>query len=84
MRPTDFTGKFVIHCHVTNHEDRGMMAAVQVVRDPSPAQLRASAARIGGFTIQSAAFERRRGRRAARPRGRPSSATCSASRPAGP
>ncbi len=32
MQPTDFTGKFVIHCHVANHEDRGMMAAVQVVR----------------------------------------------------
>jgi FtsP/CotA-like multicopper oxidase with cupredoxin domain len=57
MRPTDFTGKFVFHCHVTNHEDRGMMAAVQVVRNPTRAQLRASAARSGGFTIQSAAFE---------------------------
>ncbi|HEU0315851.1 MAG TPA: multicopper oxidase domain-containing protein, partial [Solirubrobacteraceae bacterium] len=56
MRPTDFTGKFVFHCHVTNHEDRGMMAAVQVVRRPSPAQLRASTARIGGFTIESAAY----------------------------
>ncbi|MEA2193501.1 MAG: hypothetical protein QOI73_3622 [Solirubrobacteraceae bacterium] len=32
MNPTDFTGKFVIHCHVANHEDRGMMAAVRIVR----------------------------------------------------
>jgi FtsP/CotA-like multicopper oxidase with cupredoxin domain len=31
-RFTDFTGKFVIHCHVLFHEDNGMMAAVQVVR----------------------------------------------------
>lgn len=41
MRPTDFTGKFVIHCHVTNHEDRGMMAVVQVLRHPTAAQLAA-------------------------------------------
>lgn len=30
MRPTDFTGRFVSHCHITNHEDRGMMMAVRV------------------------------------------------------
>lgn len=29
-RPTDFTGKFVFHCHMTNHEDRGMMGVVTV------------------------------------------------------
>jgi suppressor of ftsI len=28
----DFTGKFVFHCHILNHEDGGMMATVQVVR----------------------------------------------------
>jgi FtsP/CotA-like multicopper oxidase with cupredoxin domain len=28
----DFTGKFVIHCHVLFHEDNGMMQAVQVVK----------------------------------------------------
>jgi FtsP/CotA-like multicopper oxidase with cupredoxin domain len=56
MRPIDFTGKFVIHCHVTNHEDRGMMAAVQVVRHPTGAELRASRATSGGFTISSAAY----------------------------
>jgi FtsP/CotA-like multicopper oxidase with cupredoxin domain len=31
-RPTDFTGKFVFHCHVLGHEDNGMMAVVQVVK----------------------------------------------------
>jgi suppressor of ftsI len=30
-RPTDFTGKYVFHCHMLNHEDRGMMANVEVV-----------------------------------------------------
>lgn len=29
---TDFTGKFVIHCHILDHEDLGMMEAVKVVR----------------------------------------------------
>ena len=31
MRFTDFTGKFVFHCHILNHEDLGMMAVVEVV-----------------------------------------------------
>lgn len=42
MRPIDFTGRFVFHCHVVNHEDRGMMMAVQVVRQPTPQQLMGS------------------------------------------
>ena len=29
---TDFTGKFVIHCHILDHEDLGMMQVVKVVR----------------------------------------------------
>lgn len=31
-RPTDFTGKFVFHCHMLFHEDHGMMGVVRVVR----------------------------------------------------
>jgi FtsP/CotA-like multicopper oxidase with cupredoxin domain len=27
----DFTGKFVYHCHILNHEDNGMMGLVEVV-----------------------------------------------------
>ncbi|WP_437312219.1 multicopper oxidase domain-containing protein [Sorangium sp. So ce388] len=27
----EFTGKFVFHCHILNHEDNGMMAVVDVV-----------------------------------------------------
>ena len=30
-RYTVFTGKFVIHCHILGHEDRGMMQAVEVI-----------------------------------------------------
>ncbi|HEX6747818.1 MAG TPA: multicopper oxidase family protein [Longimicrobium sp.] len=29
----DFTGTFVIHCHILDHEDLGMMEAVEVVRE---------------------------------------------------
>jgi FtsP/CotA-like multicopper oxidase with cupredoxin domain len=31
-RFTDFTGKFMIHCHMLNHEDDGMMATWKVVK----------------------------------------------------
>lgn len=30
---TDFTGKFVQHCHILSHEDLGMMEAIEVVAD---------------------------------------------------
>lgn len=30
-RYEDFTGKFVMHCHILDHEDLGMMEAVEVV-----------------------------------------------------
>jgi FtsP/CotA-like multicopper oxidase with cupredoxin domain len=56
MAPTDFTGKFVFHCHVTFHEDHGMMATVQVVREPTAAQARRSVVRDGGLAISSAAY----------------------------
>ncbi len=56
MDPIDFTGKFVFHCHITFHEDHGMMATVQVVRNPTPKQLNASVVLAGGFTIGSGAY----------------------------
>ena len=31
-RITDFTGPFMIHCHMLDHEDHGMMATFQVVK----------------------------------------------------
>jgi FtsP/CotA-like multicopper oxidase with cupredoxin domain len=56
MQPIDFTGKFVFHCHVTLHEDHGMMATVQVVREPTAAQARRSIVHDGGLAIGSAAY----------------------------
>jgi FtsP/CotA-like multicopper oxidase with cupredoxin domain len=32
-RYTDFPGEFVIHCHILDHEDLGMMQAVRVIRE---------------------------------------------------
>ncbi|MBB4942665.1 FtsP/CotA-like multicopper oxidase with cupredoxin domain [Streptosporangium album] len=29
---TDYTGKTVLHCHILNHEDKGMMAVLEIVR----------------------------------------------------
>jgi FtsP/CotA-like multicopper oxidase with cupredoxin domain len=29
----DFTGRFVLHCHILNHEERGMMQTVEVYKD---------------------------------------------------
>jgi suppressor of ftsI len=42
LRFTGFTGKFVFHCHILAHEDRGMMAVVQVI---DPRRARAAAGR---------------------------------------
>ena len=35
---TDFPGKFVEHCHMTSHEDLGMMSAIEVVALVRPAR----------------------------------------------
>ena len=29
----DFTGRFVLHCHMMNHEELGMMQVVEVYAD---------------------------------------------------
>ncbi len=31
MRYRVFTGKFVLHCHILDHEDRGMMSIVEII-----------------------------------------------------
>jgi FtsP/CotA-like multicopper oxidase with cupredoxin domain len=33
-RYEDFTGKFVLHCHILDHEDQGMMELVQLLDEP--------------------------------------------------
>ena len=35
-RFVDYTGAYVIHCHILIHEDRGMMQLVEVVPDKPP------------------------------------------------
>jgi hypothetical protein len=35
-RFTDFTGRYVFHCHILPHEDGGMMSVVEVVSDSDP------------------------------------------------
>jgi FtsP/CotA-like multicopper oxidase with cupredoxin domain len=35
---SDFTGKYVIHCHMLDHEDHGLMAQFQVVRGKNAPQ----------------------------------------------
>ena len=34
MQPKDFIGKFPYHCHVTAHQDIGMMQLAEVVISP--------------------------------------------------
>ena len=31
---SDFTGKYVIHCHMLDHEDHGLMSQFEVVAPP--------------------------------------------------
>lgn len=35
----DFTGKFVIHCHILDHEDQGMMQSVEILEEGQVSQL---------------------------------------------
>jgi FtsP/CotA-like multicopper oxidase with cupredoxin domain len=35
-RFVDFTGEYVLHCHILGHEDRGMMQMVQVTSNMTP------------------------------------------------
>ncbi|HEU0316728.1 MAG TPA: multicopper oxidase family protein, partial [Solirubrobacteraceae bacterium] len=48
MRPLDFTGKTVFHCHLTFHEDHGMLGVIDIEANPTPAQTNADTVlRIG-------------------------------------
>ena len=38
-RYTEFPGKFVLHCHILDHEDQGMMQAVEIVEESQNASL---------------------------------------------
>ncbi len=56
VKAADFTGRFVFHCHVTIHEDHGMMATIEVVREPGAAASRSSVVRRAGLAISSSAY----------------------------
>jgi FtsP/CotA-like multicopper oxidase with cupredoxin domain len=45
LRFTQFTGRFVFHCHILAHEDGGMMQVVEVYRGRRPPAARPAAAR---------------------------------------
>ena len=63
VQASDFTGRFVFHCHVTFHEDRGMMATIEVAREPSASASRSSVVRQPGLAISSAAYGSKANRR---------------------
>jgi FtsP/CotA-like multicopper oxidase with cupredoxin domain len=42
MRPTDFVGTAVFHCHLDFHEDNGMMGVFRIAKDPTPAEVNAN------------------------------------------
>ena len=52
VQAADFTGRFVFHCHVTFHEDHGMMATIEVVREPGAAASRRLSRAPGGARDQ--------------------------------
>jgi ADP-ribosylglycohydrolase len=56
MRPTDFTGKLVFHCHMVFHEDNGMMMAVRVLANPTHAERQASTGAVHGIAVRSSAY----------------------------
>ena len=56
QRPTQFTGKFVFHCHVVFHEDHGMMMAVRVAKNPTAGELAANSWQDGELTVASSAY----------------------------
>jgi FtsP/CotA-like multicopper oxidase with cupredoxin domain len=56
VQASDFTGRFVFHCHVTFHEDRGMMATIEVAREPSTAASTSSVVRRPGLAISSSRY----------------------------
>lgn len=51
---TDYTGIFMIHCHMLDHEDHGMMAQFEVVKPGSAASFAAPTTGVTGETSMSA------------------------------
>jgi FtsP/CotA-like multicopper oxidase with cupredoxin domain len=54
LRFTDYTGRFMLHCHMIEHADDGMMAQFEVVGPtptptPTPLTLSAAGRKVGGI-----------------------------------
>jgi len=47
MRYEDFTGKFVDHCHILDHEDQGMMENVEILKRRTSVNLKTGAVNFG-------------------------------------
>jgi hypothetical protein len=56
-RFTDYTGEFMLHCHMLDHEDHGLMAQFDVVRTKGTAAT--------GLAARAARLDRQWSRRAA-------------------
>ncbi|GAC1439899.1 MAG: hypothetical protein NVSMB55_02720 [Mycobacteriales bacterium] len=50
-RVTDYLGPFLVHCHMLDHEDHGMMATFQVVKPGSALPLPAHGANLSGLPL---------------------------------
>jgi FtsP/CotA-like multicopper oxidase with cupredoxin domain len=46
QRYDDFTGRYVMHCHILGHEERGMMQLLQVSASAQPGPARAAAGMV--------------------------------------
>jgi spore coat protein A len=52
-RVTDFTGPFLIHCHMLDHEDHGMMATFTVVRPGAAAPAPIAHQHLSGLPLST-------------------------------
>lgn len=52
-RFNDFQGTYVLHCHILNHEDQGMMLSVNVGNPNNPKVIQQWASKVISFSTQS-------------------------------
>lgn len=65
FRQPDIAGTFVYHCHILEHEDKGMMAKIELVWDPPAAARTAALLRSGGMNAVLAQEQQARNNTAA-------------------
>jgi hypothetical protein len=64
FRERDTAGTFVYHCHILEHEDKGMMAKIELVWNPEAASRTAALLKSGGMNALLADEQRARERAA--------------------